>query len=861
MPDTETTRDRVSTDGKFLRLGGRKFFLRGLTYGPFAPNSRGEPFASADQTARDFALIRDLGVNVLRVYFVPPPWFLELADIQGLKLLIDVEWAKSQCFLDSAATREEARAAVRRAVQTCAGHPAVFAYSVVNELPPDIVRWSGAEAVSDFIDELVATAKGIDPECLCTFGNYPPTEFLRPKDIDFVCFNVYLHGQPAFANYLARLQMLAGAKPLILGESGIDSIREGQSGQAEILGWQIETAFRAGLAGMMVFSFTDDWFTWGQQISDWAFGITTRDRQPKPAFAVVQAQYRAAPCFLLERFPRVSVVVATFNGSRTIKTCLDSLANLNYPNYEILCVDDGSTDLTSAIVSRHPKVRCLRHAANKGLSVARNTGIAATDGEIIAFLDDDCRADEDWLAYLVGDLTRSRFAGMGGPNLLPPEDSCVAAAVMASPGGPAPVMLTDRVAEHIPGCNMAFYRWALNEAGGFDPIFRQAGDDVDLCWRLQQRGYQIGFSPAGFVWHYRRSTVPEYLRQQRGYGEAEALLVHKHPEYFNWFGGCTWQGRIYSSAKLGPVFRRPHVYHGLFGSGLFQSLYAAQPDLDFMLFTSLEYHSLVTLPLWILAVPFGFMLPLAITSLLVSLGVCVAAAAQAELPHKQTRFWSRPLIAWLYFAQPIARGLARYQGHLNLHPPPLRAHETMDSLALKGRRLQFTDVQYWSEKSLARLDFIALILRRLEQTDWFFRADPGWSDYDVEIMGSPWSRLQLRTALETFGDGKQMMRCRLRASWTLLARIAFATATAGELLVLSVWGARYPALWLLLLSLAGLAGWLHREKRDLERLIAVFLDETAETCGLAKVPSPRADKQPDLSRRELGSKIPGRLTE
>ena len=45
------------------------------------------------------------------------------------------------------------------------------------------------------------------------------------------------------------------------------------------------------------------------------------------------------------------------------------------------------------------------------------------------------------------------------------------------------------------------------EIGGFDPIFRKAGDDVDVCWRLQQRGYKIGFSPAGFVWHYRRSTV------------------------------------------------------------------------------------------------------------------------------------------------------------------------------------------------------------------------------------------------------------------------------------------------------------------------------------------------------------------
>ena len=98
----------------------------------------------------------------------------------------------------------------------------------------------------------------------------------------------------------------------------------------------------------------------------------------------------------------------------------------------------------------------------------------------------DCRADEDWLHYVVGDLLNSGFAGMGGPNLLPPEDSPVAAAVMASPGGPAHVMLTDQQAEHIPGCNMAFFKRALNEVGGIDAIFQKAGDDVDVWWHRRQ---------------------------------------------------------------------------------------------------------------------------------------------------------------------------------------------------------------------------------------------------------------------------------------------------------------------------------------------------------------------------------------
>ena len=291
--------------------------------------------------------------------------------------------------------------------------------------------------------------------------------------------------------------------------------------------------------------------------------------------------FRAAPYFPLPRSPRVSVVVASYNGERTLKACLDSLERLNYPDYEVILVDDGSTDATRQIALAHPNVRYFRHEKNLGLSVARNTGIAAATGEIIAFTDSDCRADEDWLYYLVGDLLESEFAGMGGPNLLPPEDSPVAAAVMASPGGPAHVMLTDRQAEHIPGCNMAFYKWALEQIGGFDPIFRQAGDDVDLCWRLQQAGLKIGFSPAAFVWHYRRSTIGAYLRQQRGYGEAEALLVRKHPECFNSFGGSLWRGRIYTASRFGDLMRPPIIYRGLFGSAGFQFLYASAAGVQF----------------------------------------------------------------------------------------------------------------------------------------------------------------------------------------------------------------------------------------------------------------------------------------
>jgi GT2 family glycosyltransferase len=822
-------------DGKFFRFGEKKFYAKGLAYGPFAPNAAGQAFASPEQTARDFAQIRELGANLIRVYHVPAKWFLDLASDHKLKVLIDIPWNKHLCFLDSPAQRAEARETVRRAVFACAHHPAVFAFSVANEIPSDILRWSGAQAVADFIDNLVLEAKRADPECLCTFTSYPPTEFLRPQSVDFLCFNVYLHQRQPFESYLARLQMLAEGKPLLLGECGMDSLREGEACQAETLEWQISSAFRGGLAGTVVFTFTDDWWRGGRQVDDWKMGLTTDDRQPKAAFQTVQKVFRAAPYFPLPRCPKVSIVVASYNGERTLKACLDSLERLNYPDYEVILVDDGSAEATRQIALAHPNVRYFRHEKNLGLSVARNTGIAAATGEIVAFTDSDCRADEDWLYYLVGGLLGSEFAGMGGPNLLPPEDSLVAAVVMASPGGPAHVMLSDRQAEHIPGCNMAFYKSALEQIGGFDPIFHQAGDDVDLCWRLDQAGLKIGFSPAACVWHYRRSTIGAYLGQQRGYGEAEALLVRKHPECFNSFGGSLWRGRIYTNARFSDLIRPPIIYRGLFGSAGFQFLYASQPAFNLMVCTTLEYHVLVTLPLWVTSVTFHLLLPMAITSLLISVGVCVAAGAQAALPRTKWRWWSRPLVGLLFLLQPIVRGWARYQGRLAPRPSPLAPQHTLDSIALRNSNRSLHEVQYWAEESLDRLALVADILRRLDQQSWPNKPDTGWSDYDVEVYDTRWSRVQLTTVAEEHPKRRQLIRCRLRGRWALRAKVAFWSLCGFELLVCGLVWPRLPWVWSLLLTLP-LFGWfLRRQQRNLQSMIVVFLDDLAGEWHLTKV--------------------------
>lgn len=848
-PNETARRQRVRVDGKFFRLGRDKFYPCGAAYGPFAPNAAGDPYPEPDVVRRDFARLKELGANVIRVYTPPPRWLLDLALECGVRLWVDVPWNKHLCFLDDSAAQRAARDAVRVAARQCAAHPAVFALSVVNEAPADIARWSGGRAVAEFIEQLVEIAKVEDPEMLCTFANFPPTEFLRPANVDFYSWNLYLHQQRPLENYLARLQMLADAKPLVLSEFGIDTLREGESAQAEILGWTIETAFRSGCAGVILFSYTDQWHKDGRWIEDWRFGLTRADRTPKPAFEVVRKAFSLAPRFPWTRRPRVSVVVASYNGAGTLKVCLESLERLNYPDFEIILVDDGSSDSTPQLAAQFPQIRTLRHERNLGLSVARNTGIAAATGEIVAFTDSDCRADEDWLHYLVAGLVTAPLVGIGGHNFLPPDDSPAAAAVMVSPGGPAHVMLTDRLAEHIPGCNMAFYKWALDEIGGFDPVYRKAGDDVDVCWRLQQRGYRIGFSPAGFVWHYRRNTITAYLRQQAGYGDAEAMLERRHPENFNRFGGSIWHGRIYSPARWGVQFRRPVVYHGRFGAGLFQSIYTAPPGLTLLMATSLEYYALVIAPLLVLGGVVPHLTAFGLAGLAFSLGLCGAAGWQAELPRDKRRFWSRSLVALLFLLQPMVRGWARHRRHLSGQQTPLSERETLDSLSLERRGARLDHRSYWSEAGgVDRVRFLARVIERLDQRKWPNKPDSGWSDNDVEVYGSRWANLQLTTAAEYHDGGREMIRCRLKARWSFVARASLLSLAAAELIGVRLLDSQPGWSLLILLTLAPVAWLLNSARRDLQRVFCTFLDSVAKEFQLTVVDPPAIRPKANAAR-------------
>ena len=130
----------------------------------------------------------------------------------------------------------------------------------------------GGGAFESFLERLYKAVKEVDPEALVTYVNFPTTEYLELPFIDFVSFNVYLETREKLEGYLARLQNLAGEKPLVMAEIGLDSMRNGQDAQASTLEWQIRSTFATGCSGIFVFSWTDEWHRGGFDIEDWGSG-------------------------------------------------------------------------------------------------------------------------------------------------------------------------------------------------------------------------------------------------------------------------------------------------------------------------------------------------------------------------------------------------------------------------------------------------------------------------------------------------------------------------------------------------------------------------------------------------------------
>lgn len=534
--------------------------MKTVTYGPF-------PLDKEPSLAAELSKIRDAGFDSIRVFTLPDATFLDEAERAGLIVFTGLDWNHYEDFLSRPSILSASRIRLSAWLETSAVHPALAGVYVGNEIPSDLVRWMGPLAVREAIEGLIELGKRAAPQLLFAYANYPSTEYLEPGNADFTAFNIYLEDKQALAAYLRRLQNIAGDRPLVVSEFGMDTARNSAEKQAETLGWALEISHHEEAAGFTVYAWSDLWKNAGREILDWSFGITDREGNPKPALRVCK-DFRPTPPVANHRF---SVIVCTRNGGARIANCLRAISEMEGVSFETIVVDDGSTDDTKEIIAeKFPDVRLLSIPPS-GLSAARNIGAEAATGEILAFTDDDCEPDREWLVRLGRAFLDSEISAAGGPNLPPPARTPIEAVIRSAPGAPSHVLFDDTHAEHLPGCNIAVRRAAFDAIGGFDPIFRTAGDDVDFCWRLSDAGHRLGFVPGAFVWHWRRPSIRAFLKQQTGYGKAEKLLLAKHPVRFGKNGEARWTGFVYGGGAVN-VGANSIIYHGPMGQAGYQSI-------------------------------------------------------------------------------------------------------------------------------------------------------------------------------------------------------------------------------------------------------------------------------------------------
>ena len=741
---------RLRVSGKFLRIGDAKVRLRGISYGPFRPNTAGAPFPEDSQLTSDLEHLGTLQFDTIRLYDSPSDHLLKEAQRLGLRLIVGIPWTDHVDFLRDPTLQAAIISTVRDTATRLKDHPCVVAFLVGNEIEKTLVRWMGPQRVQHFLEQLIAAGRKCAPNQLFSYATYPSTEYLIPRNADFLAVNVYLEQPAAFQSYLQRLHHIAGNQPLLITEFGLDAAIHGESAQAGTRHWFEQICAESAVAGTIWFSYTDEWFRGGEKVTGWQFGIVNEARKERSC-AHSEVQQKAP-----KKSPAISVIVCTYNGGATLRACLTSLKSLSYPNYEVLLIDDGSVQEVCDIARDFPNVRYIRQD-HAGLSVARNLGAARALGDIVAYTDDDCIADEDWLSYLATGFDDPQWVACGGPNIPPLARSQTESVVACAPGAPSHVLLNDIEAEHLPGCNLAIRKSALEAIGGFDPIYRAAGDDVDICWRLREAGGRLRFIPGAMVWHHRRYTVSAYLRQQCGYGKAEALLMKKHPQRFGWLGGARWSGAIYGDASATANPAEGSIYHGPLGNGLFQGIYqqGTQSPMDL-------FSGVLGLLLLVLAAAFNMKL-----LGLVLLGALVVSALtrmrQQAGRADSFRFIRQIQLLFLYLMQPIKREQSRLFGLINYRVMPCwQAQPTGVSPSSRSKlwSLKLTEQSFWNEDHAGRDRFLEELRRLLQGQGFTCRVDDGWQRIDVETPLRSWLSIAFLTVTEYHGNGKCLTRVR-----------------------------------------------------------------------------------------------------
>jgi len=264
--------------------------------------------------------------------------------------------------------------------------------------------------------------------------------------------------------------------------------------------------------------------------------------------------------FLITEYPFVSVIIPVRNRPEEIKACLLSLGKLDYPldKLEIIAVDDASCDHTPEAIKGF-NVRLISLKKNRQAPYCRNLAAQKANGEILAFLDSDCVASPSWLKELVPAFKDPAVCAVGGridsffdTTALDRYEQVKSSLIIGNH--------VRRSSErekffYVPSCNLLVKKKIFHSIGGFNPDL-VVGEDVDLCWRLQDAGHSVEFRPNGTIFHRHRNKMSAFCRRRFDYGTSEPLLQKLHPDraktFFFPLGGFLFWCVFFSAFYLMP---------------------------------------------------------------------------------------------------------------------------------------------------------------------------------------------------------------------------------------------------------------------------------------------------------------------
>jgi poly-beta-1,6-N-acetyl-D-glucosamine synthase len=261
----------------------------------------------------------------------------------------------------------------------------------------------------------------------------------------------------------------------------------------------------------------------------------------------------------LEPFhPFVSVLIPVYNEADVIENAVLSALNLDYPNFEVVVINDGSTDHTRAILSRFVasgKVRVIDKAKNEGKALALNDALPCLNGEIILIIDADAEPEPNVLRALVAHFRSGRVAAVtGNPRVKNVETFLARLQLIEFTSIVSLLRRSQRIWGRIvtvSGVVAAFRKSALIDAGLFSPDMPT--EDIELTWKLQKRYWDVRYEPNAVVWMNVPTTYKGLFKQRLRWARGLMQVLRKHRDVM-----ATWKMRrmwpIYIEASLSALW-------------------------------------------------------------------------------------------------------------------------------------------------------------------------------------------------------------------------------------------------------------------------------------------------------------------